>query len=112
MQEKQRGKLALELQLTRDVKDTPRCQWKWAGPLGHIQDDKNAINLSLVPPARSSDLSFGYAAVLISSGCAAMLISSGLRTQGQVLSFMEHAGDSLMPAHWLQGMGVCVGGMM
>ena len=107
MQEKQRRKLALAVSLTRGVKDTPRHR-SWAGPLGHIQDDKNAINLSLIPPARSSDLPFGYVAVLISSGCAAVLISSGLRTQGQVLSFMEHAGDSLMPARWLQGMCVCV----
>ena len=67
------------------------------GPLGHIQDDKNAINLSQVPSAHSSDLPVGHVAVFI---------SSGLRTQGQVLAFMEHVRDSLMSTRWLQGMGM------
>lgn len=99
MQEKQRRKFALELRLTRRVKDTEDISnrgKKWAGPLGHIQDDKNAINVSQVPPAHSSDLPVGRAAVFI---------SSGLRMQGQVLAFMEHVGDSLMSTRWLQGGG-------
>lgn len=83
-QEKQRRKLALELWLTRGVEDTGRRQKqrkkKWAGNPGHIQDDKNAINLSQVPPALSSDLPFG---------CVAVFISSGLRTWGQAFAFIN-----------------------
>lgn len=58
-------RLALELWLPRGVKDTGRhqTQEKWAGNPGHIEDDKNAINLSQGPPALSSDLPFGCVAV-------------------------------------------------
>lgn len=75
----------------------PETEKKWAGPLGHMEEDKNAINLGQLPPAHSSDLPFG---------CAAVFISSGLRTQGHVFTFMEHTMGSLMSIRWLQGVGV------